>query len=233
MYDALRASEWDAAVEIGASWFGSDESLQEGATLIRSELDAWKNDDYEAGLRLLEPLANGRLPGWQDVLDPLTRARAHRLAAWVSLRRLNDVDTARKHLDQAVDLVPYDGVSYAELAALSLSQGLLDRAATHARRAIELAPADPAGYLQLGCWAELSGLFEDAADLYRQAIQRMPLQVVATISQRSTLFDAPGALPRKYVAPAVSITDMNVMMTIAVARRRAPRRSPRPRRRFQ
>lgn len=191
--DAVRAREYDAVAEIAGASFSLPEGLRAGATTIRS-LAVGPSEDFGAAVELWEIVANGALPGWEDVLDEKTRSRAHRLSAWFALRQTGDVARAEQHLDDAVELDPYGGPSHADRAALFLFIGELDRGAEDARKAIEVAPGDPAGYLHLGTWAELSGQFDDALELYRRGLERMPLHVVARIQRRASLLDPPGNL---------------------------------------
>ncbi|MGH3040160.1 MAG: hypothetical protein ACRDNG_00175, partial [Gaiellaceae bacterium] len=192
--DAFRAGEWNALERI-AHWEPSfPPELEQGAAEVRSAHARWMEGDASAALELWRKVALCELPGWADTLDVPLRCRAHRVASWIALRHLHDLERAREQLDLAVELDPYAAPNFAERAAFLLSVNDLDDAAADAQRAVELAPQDPAGYLQLGTWAEQSGQFEDARELFRQALARMSADAIANVSTRATLLDAPGSL---------------------------------------
>jgi tetratricopeptide (TPR) repeat protein len=194
LFNALDALEWAAVDTLGAAELPWGPDMTAGAEAIRIGLKAWACGDDAAGADLMDTIAEGELAGWQDQLGPELRARAHRLAAWVWLRRLKKAKRAREHLDKAVDLFPYAGRMHAERAAYYLSVGDLDHAVTDAQRAIELAADDEAGYWELGIWAELSGDFGDADTMYRKALALLPINAVARIHKRASVMDPPGRL---------------------------------------
>jgi tetratricopeptide (TPR) repeat protein len=194
VFDALEALEWNAVEVLAGDERAWPRPLDEGAQRIRTAVERWVVGDHAAGLELIGRLGENELDGWDDVLTLELRSRAHRLAAWVSLRRLKQADLAEQHIDTAVELWPYAGRMHAERAAYYLSIGDLDRAATDAQRSVELAKDDAAGYLEFGIWAELSGDFEDADEFYRKALALLPTFDIARLGRRATLIDPPGRL---------------------------------------
>jgi tetratricopeptide (TPR) repeat protein len=204
--DAVRAREWEAVVRISDADLSFPSGYQDGANFLRLRLSAWQDGDASAALELAASLAEGRVNGWESVLDETSRSRAHRLAAWVSLRLLNDPDRARDHVEQAVELDPHRGRSRAERAAYLLAVGDFAAAAADAQRAIELAPDDPVGYLYLGAWAEMTGEFDDANELYHRGFESMPTHVVALQTKRASLLDPPGGM---LLAAAWELVDRN------------------------
>jgi tetratricopeptide (TPR) repeat protein len=192
--DALRVQEWDAVLRI-ASWdLSLPRDLREGAATIRSALGEWRDGAAEKGLELLAAIATAALPGWADTLDPQLRGRAHRVAAWIAVRRLGDAVRAADHLDTAVALQPYASRSHAERAALFLFLGDVDSASAAAQRAIELDSNEPSGYLNLGMAAELSGEFEEADDLYVRGLARMSTHGITRLYTRASIADPTGRL---------------------------------------
>ena len=194
IFDALDALEGGAAQMLSGADLGWPDELAEGARSIAAAVKAWNAEDYVSGAELMEQLAEGSVQGWEGVLAPQQRSRAHRLAAWVFLRRLKKPERAEAHLNAAVKLYPYAGRMHAERAAYYLSVGDLDQAVTDAQRAIELAADDEAGYWELGIWAELSGDFDDADILYRKALALLATYDVARIHRRASIMDPPGRL---------------------------------------
>lgn len=154
------------------------------------------------------------------------RSRAHRLAAWLSLRRLKQADLAQQHIDRAVELWPYAGRMHAERAAYYLSIGELDRAATDAQRSVELAKDDAAGYLELGIWAELSGDFEEADEFYRKALALLPTFDIARLGKRASLIDPPGRLLTRAAEVLLDAHRPSVALNVADQALQADLRGP-------
>ena len=194
VFDALDALEWSAVDRFAGAEIPWPSTLQPAARRIGDALRQWKTGDHETGRELLRELAEQRLEGWERVLSPRLRSRAHRLAAWVALRRLRQPEEAGRHLTEAIELFPYEGRMHAERAAYYLSIGKLDLAATDAQHAVELATDDAAGYLELGIWAELRADFDDADELYRKALRLLPTLDVVHLHTRAALLDPPGRL---------------------------------------
>ncbi len=194
LFDALDALEWAAVEGLAEADIRWPDPLAPGARRMRDALRQWQAGNHTSGRQLMCDLAADQLEGWHEVLGPMARSRAHRLAAWVSLRRLRDPAEAEKHLTEAIDLFPYAGRMHAERAAYYLSIGDLDRAAMDAQHAIELAADDAAGYMELGIWAELHGDFEDADELYKRALKLFPTFELARLHSRAVLMDPPGRL---------------------------------------
>lgn len=194
VFDALDDLEWRAVEVLAGDEVAWPSRLCDGAKRIRDAVARWGAGEQEAGLELMEVVAEATLAGWEAVVSPELRSRAHRLAAWVWLRRLKKADPAEKHLDAAVGLWPFAGRMHAERAAYYLCIGDLDRAATDAQRSVELAKDDAYGYMELGIWAELSGDFEDADGFYRKSLELLPAFDVARLTERASLMDPPGRL---------------------------------------
>ena len=191
IFDAVRASELDAAVQIAELPVELSEELESGREPIRASVRAVRDGDAAAGLELMERLAASDLDGWQRVLDSSLRARAHRLAALFAMRG-SDNELARRHVDAAVETDGQNGVNYSERAAYWLFVGDFERAAADAQQAIDLAPSDPSGHLMLGLWSELTGEFEEAEELYARALERMTIHAISTLTQRASLIDPTG-----------------------------------------
>jgi tetratricopeptide (TPR) repeat protein len=195
LLDGLDAQEWNAVAKIASEPFPWPAKFRAGVAAIRSGLADWDELGGEAGLAMLERLAReGGLERWDRILRPRLRARAHRLAAWVALRRVNGPTTALKHINEAVDIYPFGGRMLAERAAYFLFVADFDRAATDAQQAIESAGEEPNGYLELGIWAELTGEFDAADELYRRGLERKPTFEIAQLASRSSMIDPPGRL---------------------------------------
>ena len=194
LLDAADAGAEDATVAIVSAPLPWPEELRAGVERLRKAFADWRDDGPPPDLEPVADLAYGRLAGWQSVLTPDLRSRAHRFAAWTALRGSGDVAGARAHLEEAVRLGADPGRMQAECAAFDLFVGDFDRAATAAQHAIEASPRDPFGYLTLGTWAELTGTFSAADDLYRRGLQRMPIAAVGRLHERSSLVDPPGRL---------------------------------------
>ena len=194
VFDALEAPDWDAAELVAATSVRWPDTLVRGAASIQAGIARWHAGEHASGLELMELIGDAQLAGWSHVLNPYLRSRAHRLAAWVSLRRLKQASIAEQHLGKAIELWPYGGRMHAERAAYHLSTFDLDRAASDAQRSVELAKDDAAGYLELGIWAELSGDFEDADEFYQKALDLLPLFDVARLGTRVSIIDPPGRL---------------------------------------
>lgn len=194
LFDALDAREMDAVKHLSSIEADWPNTLRAGAERVRGKLSLWAAEGHAAGLALMNEIADGDLYGWQDVLNPELKSRAHRLAAWVALRRLKDPRRAERHLTRAIEIYPYQGRMHAERAAYYLFEGQLERAVTDAQRAIELASDDAAGFIELGIWAELSGEYNAADGLYRQALELLPMFEVSRLHTRASLMDPPGRL---------------------------------------
>ena len=194
LFDAIRLREYAAARTIATGEFAFADEQASGAERIERDLNAWLDGNEEAGLDLLDALARANVEGWKKIIDVPTRTRAHRLAAWIALRRLGAQPLAASHLDDALELDSLEGPNNAERASLHLFSGELERAAPVAQRAIEFAPSDPSGYVALGAWAELVDQFDEARDLFGRALDRMPVHMIATIPRRASILDPPGAL---------------------------------------
>ena len=214
LLDAADAGEEEAAARIASADLPWPEELRAGAARLTSALREWREEGALPAIEPFEELAGAKLDGWNDILTPTIRSRAHRFAAWVALRG-GDTAGATKHMDAAVELYPYAGRMHAERAALRLFVGDFDRAVTDAQHAIEIAPQEPSGYLMLGIWAELTGKFSTADDLYRRAFQRMPTAAVAAIHERSALIDPPGRLLK--IAAAVLLESRRPRRALEVA----------------
>lgn len=194
LLDAADDGEETGASAIAAAELPWPEAFVRGAQRIGEAFAHWREGGPAPELAPLEELASGQLDGWKAVSTPYLDSRTHRFAAWTALRAHGDVETARRHMDEAVRLYPYAGRMHAERAALQLFVGDFDRATTDAQHAIEREPQEPFGYLALGISAELTGKFASADELYRRGLKRMPTSAIARIDERSALVDQPGRL---------------------------------------
>ncbi len=194
LFDALRTLRSDVVTTIAAWDLGLPAELAEGTAAIRDGVERWRLGDADAGLKLLEDIGAGRLPGWQSVVRAPLRARAYRIAAWVAVRRLGNIERAADHLDAAIELHPDGARNHAERAALALFLGEIDRAAREARRAIELDPEEPSGHLNLGIAAELAGQYQEADRLYRRGLRDMSTNGVTRLHNRESLADHTGRM---------------------------------------
>jgi tetratricopeptide (TPR) repeat protein len=194
LLDAIAHVALPAAARIASAPLPWPERLGDGARAVEKALRLWGDEAETPGLELMEQLAAAELPGWGDVLEPTQRARAHRLAAWLYLRRFGDPQRAHEHLDAAIALDPDSGLGHADRAAFFLFVGDLEQALADAQRAIEIAPSKPEGHLYLGTWAELSGRFDEADELYRLGLARMSTWEVAKLPDKAALLDPSGRL---------------------------------------
>ena len=194
LLDALDARRWDVVEILAGGEIAWPGELESGAGAVREGLRAWVGDDFERARATLGELGRAETPGLGRVLTRGLQSRAHRLAAWISLRRLNDPDRALEHLDEAVSCYQRSGRMHAERAAFFLFVGELDRAAADAQYAIELALDTPAGYLELGVWAELTGDYTGADASYRSGLDLMPAFEIARLPTRASILDPPGRL---------------------------------------
>jgi tetratricopeptide (TPR) repeat protein len=224
--DALDAREWDAVELLAGRELSWPDALAGGAQLIREAIATWGGGEDAAGLELMLRLGEKRLAGWEDVLSPELRSRAHRLAAWIALRRLKAPDLAEQHLGRAIALWPHAGRMHAERAAYYLSIGDLDRAATDAQHSVELAKDDAAGYLELGIWAELSGDFDDADEFYRKALALLQTFDVARLATRASLIDPSGRLLTRAAERLLQSRRPDDALMIADAALQADQRGP-------
>ena len=194
LFDALDARRWDVVEVLANAELAWPADLDGGAQAIREGLRAEEEGDYDAGRLLMNSLGGGKLDGFTEVLTPELRSRAHRLAAWISLRRLGDPDAALESLEQAVRAYPRGGHMLAERAAYFLFVGELDRGAADAQHAIESAFEGSAGHFELGIWAELTGDYAGADDLYRRGLERVSAFGIARLHRRAAILDPPGRL---------------------------------------
>jgi tetratricopeptide (TPR) repeat protein len=192
--DAAEAGETAATVAIARAELPWPGDLAAGAASLRGTFERWSEGSRAPDPAVIEELAARRLPGWEDTLTPEVQSRAHRFAAWAALRASGDVETARRNIEDAVELYPYGGRMHAERAGFHLFVGDFERAATDAQHAIDTGPREPLGHLMLGIWAELTGKFKGADQLYRRGFRRMPISDVARIHKRLALIDPPGRM---------------------------------------
>lgn len=89
----------------------------------------------------------------------------------IYLYELSDVTTARKWVDQAVNLAPDDGRSLAALGECLRVGGDLDEAREHATRAIQLSGRLPDGYVGAAMVCEDQKSWHRALDFYDNAIE--------------------------------------------------------------
>jgi tetratricopeptide (TPR) repeat protein len=192
LLDALDWSRWDIADLLGGAmpW---PPALREDVERLHAGVTAWARGDDSAGLAAMEALSRGEVGGLTPVLTPALIGRAHRLAAWIALRRLGDHNLAGAHLGAGGN-GPGSAVMFAERAAWRLFIGDLERASEDAQQAIELAPNEPGGYFQLGAWAELTGTVAGADDLYRRGIALLPAAELSRLHTRLSLVDPTGRL---------------------------------------
>jgi Tfp pilus assembly protein PilF len=197
LFDALDAQAWDAVLKIAGADLPWPERLRAGAERIARDLGDWRDGDAVCGLELMTAVGEGsEIERWERVLVPSVRSRAHRLAAWVRVRQLNDGASTRalEHMNEAVALYPFGGRMQAERAAYFLFIGDLDMALTDAQQAIERAGEDTHGYLELGIWAELTGEFASADDFFERALNRTPTFQIERLLTRATMIDPTGRL---------------------------------------
>jgi tetratricopeptide (TPR) repeat protein len=194
LLDAAEMGERAAAVAIADAQLPWPDGFRPGVDRLRLSLARWSQLARVPEPEAIEECASGRLEGWEHTLTVEDRSRAYLFAAWIALRGGGDLDTARRHVEEAVRLYPYAGRMHAERAAFHLYVGDFERAATDAQHAIDSAPREPLGYLALGIWAELTGKFKGADQLYRRGFRRMPLSAIARVHKRLALIDPPGRM---------------------------------------
>jgi tetratricopeptide (TPR) repeat protein len=194
LFDALDARRWDVVQVLANDDIAWPEDLAGGVRAVREGLRAWDEGDYDAGRLTMDALAGGELDGLAEVLTPELRSRAHRLVAWISLRRLGDRGAALESLEQAVRAYPRGGRMLAERAAYFLFVGELDRGAADAQHAIERAFDGSTGHFELGIWAELTGDYSGADELYRRGLERVSSFEIARLHKRAAILDPPGRL---------------------------------------
>lgn len=197
LLDALDAQEADAVTKIAALELPWKAPLRAGSESIARAVGDWREGDPERGLELMSALAEKRgIKRWEDVPTPELRARAHRLAAWIALRRLPNSDEARArvHLDEAVRIYPYGGRMQAERAAYFLYVADFDMARTDAQHAIERADEGGNGYLELGIWAELTGEFDSADAFFDRGLKPMAMFKIDGLVTRASMIDPTGRL---------------------------------------
>lgn len=194
LLDAADAGEEAAAATIATGDLAWPVELRGGAERLAEAFREWREAGPPPAFEPIEEIAEADVEGWDTVLTPRLRSRAHRFAAWTLVRGKGDTARAADHMDAAVELYPYAGRMHAERAAFRLFTGDLDGAAADAQHAVEASPQEPWGYLVLGIWAELTGKFSTADDLYRRGLERMPTVSVARMNHRSALIDPPGRL---------------------------------------
>jgi tetratricopeptide (TPR) repeat protein len=210
LYEILDAADdgaENAAARIATADLPWPAELSAGAERVGAALGRWRDRGRAPDLEPIEELADRRLPGWEEVLTPELRSRAHRFAAWVALRTAGDQELAGRHIDEAVNLYGFSGRMHAENAAFHLFAGDFDRAVADAHHAIEIARHEPFGHLALGMWAELTGKFSGADDLYRRGLDRMHTADIRRISQRTSLVDPPGRLLKAAAAKLLEAGD--------------------------
>ncbi len=106
-------------------------------------------------------------------LTPLLRGEAH-LDRGRSEVALEDLASARRDFDKAVDLAPGDAFAWYMSAALARRQSDLHRAQNDIAKAVSLAPDDAEVLLEAGTIAGLSGEIEAAQGLYMRAARAAP-----------------------------------------------------------
>ena len=84
-----------------------------------------------------------------DPSDPLESAEAQYLLGTI-YAELGQVDLARHHLENALQLTPENGPSILQLGLLAASQERAEEALTYFKRAVELMPEDARAHFRLG-----------------------------------------------------------------------------------
>jgi tetratricopeptide (TPR) repeat protein len=194
LLDALDARRWDVVDILAAEDIQWPPELDGAVGSVREGLRNWQDNDFERARETVAALGRAELPGLESILTDALRSRAHRLAAWISLRRLNQPSRALEHLNEAVSLYSRGGRMHGERAAYFIFVGELEQAAADAQHAIELALDNPAGYLELGVWAELTGDWSGADESYRGGLELMTAFEIARLHRRASMLDPPGRL---------------------------------------
>jgi Tfp pilus assembly protein PilF len=149
-----------AAAEAGASAEAADFQVQAG--------NAWLagGDPVKAKTAFDTALATEFLSSELRGEVHIDRARAEVAS--------DDLPSARRDLDKAIELVPNDAFAWYMSAALARRQRDLHRAQDHIAKALALSPDDAELLLEAGTIAGLSGEVDAARGLYSRAARAAP-----------------------------------------------------------
>ncbi|WP_198350841.1 tetratricopeptide repeat protein [Flavisphingomonas formosensis] len=115
---------------------------------------------------------------------------------------LNDTASARGDINEALKLVPQDGLAWLLSATLARRMNDTSRAAADIEEALRLAPEDPSVALEAGNIAAIQGAAEAARVAWQQASAADPSGPVGDAA-RAALAQAPAAAPaRPFQVPA-------------------------------
>ncbi len=141
---------------------------------------------YEYALGMLQEArgrpAAARRAFQQALVEDLSSYPAHAVLARLALRERKAAE-AVEHLEQAVEIVPADGVMHYELGGALVAAGRRAESLAALRRAITLEPHWAAPYLQLASVLDAAGEGAGAAAAYRMYLDRAPRRQAAEIAR--------------------------------------------------
>jgi tetratricopeptide (TPR) repeat protein len=141
---------------------------------------------YEHALGMLEEArgrpAAARRAFEQALVEDFASVPARAALARMALRERRAAEAVR-HLAEAVEIAPHDGVMHFEHAVALAAAGRGEEAREALRRAIDLEPHWAAPYLQLGTMLDGAGDVAGAAAAYRMYLDRAPRSQLADITR--------------------------------------------------
>lgn len=144
-----------------------DWPMPDGVEALRKGAAALDERRYRDAVDTIEVLVASNVA----VTDVAKRVALLMFLGRIYLYELSDVTTARKWVDQAVDLAPDDGRSQAALGECLRVSGDLDQAREQATRAIQLSGHLPDGYIGAALVCEDQKSWHRALDFYDNAIE--------------------------------------------------------------
>lgn len=124
-------------------------------------------------------------------LTPQLRGEIH-LDRGRAAVQLGDIASARKDIDQGLNLVPADPFGWYLSSALALRENNLARAKEHSAKAVSLAPDDINVLLHAGNVAGVAGDVEAARAFYTKVVGAAPDTPAGKAAQAALLANPPG-----------------------------------------
>jgi TolB-like protein/Tfp pilus assembly protein PilF len=167
---------------------GTAEGFEQGIALLKKVLalepdyaDAWSvlaviyANQADSGLR---PAAEGyalvrEAAGKALAISP-DHAGAHSSLGWIAMRHDNDLATAARHMERALELDPSNPAMIANTATLLLYLGRLDASIAFGEYVTARDPVNPVGYYNLGFYYLYARRWDEAIASYETALRLSP-----------------------------------------------------------
>lgn len=170
--DALIAWELATCKRLVKEPFPFPPQASDVLKLLDEGIQAIEDEHYYQALHMLAYLSQITTgePA-HPLLDEVTRAVLLVFEGRIYLYEASESDIALGLFEQARQITPDEGLSFAALGNYYTTLGDSDRALPLYQRAIALSPKSPDGYIGLGLLSEAHGAWDEATDWYEEAIE--------------------------------------------------------------